>query len=375
MDKETLSNYGWIVICVLVLAVMLALATPFGQFVSNAVKSTTQGLFDVNQNALNSTGLINIGDQSFDENQSNGGNDEYKLSEFGLYYNRPYAGREDRLDDFLVCLTFYENGTCSYTDISGDGYHDMPYKTTTLEGLINLLTGSQEIPEEELEEVLAYFAEMGITKNTTIITISNGEETEPLCAVLSKTEIRTFISDCNIFTCEGEEFTTIGEYGYMINRTGDGYVATVIDRTKTEYQPVETTILGKPVELTNTYTGCDNLKSIVIPSGVTIGYHAFYSCESLENVTISSGVEIIGEGAFLGCTALETVTIPASITRIEQSAFALFLGHPRNGTLKVYYEGTIEQWNNIPENSLLSNLANSDIGGPTELYINGVLVN
>ena len=30
MDKETLSNYGWIVICVLVLAVMIALATPFG---------------------------------------------------------------------------------------------------------------------------------------------------------------------------------------------------------------------------------------------------------------------------------------------------------------------------------------------------------
>ena len=37
MDKETLSNYGWIVICVLVLAVMLALATPFGKFISNAI--------------------------------------------------------------------------------------------------------------------------------------------------------------------------------------------------------------------------------------------------------------------------------------------------------------------------------------------------
>lgn len=66
MDKETLSNYGWIVIYVLVLAVMLALATPFGTFVSDAVKSTTQGLFDVNQNALNSTGLINIDGQEFD---------------------------------------------------------------------------------------------------------------------------------------------------------------------------------------------------------------------------------------------------------------------------------------------------------------------
>ena len=75
MDKETLSNYGWIVICVLILAVMLALATPFGTFVAGAIKSTTAGLFSVNQAALNSTGLIDIGDQSFDDGSGgNGGN-------------------------------------------------------------------------------------------------------------------------------------------------------------------------------------------------------------------------------------------------------------------------------------------------------------
>ena len=73
MDKETLSNYGWIVICVLVLAVMIALATPFGSYISSAVKSTTQGLFDVNKNALNSTGLINIGDQSFSDGTGGSG--------------------------------------------------------------------------------------------------------------------------------------------------------------------------------------------------------------------------------------------------------------------------------------------------------------
>ncbi len=58
MDKETLSNYGWIVICVLVLAVMIALATPFGNYIKDAVWSTTQGLFDVNQNALEAAGII-----------------------------------------------------------------------------------------------------------------------------------------------------------------------------------------------------------------------------------------------------------------------------------------------------------------------------
>ena len=43
MDKETLSNYGWIVICVLVLAVMLALATPFGTFIADGFKATYTG--------------------------------------------------------------------------------------------------------------------------------------------------------------------------------------------------------------------------------------------------------------------------------------------------------------------------------------------
>ena len=43
MDKETLSNYGWVVICTLVIAIMIALATPFGEYIANGVKSTTTG--------------------------------------------------------------------------------------------------------------------------------------------------------------------------------------------------------------------------------------------------------------------------------------------------------------------------------------------
>ena len=60
MDKETLSNYGWVVICVLVLVVMIALATPFGNFIAQAVKGTTEALFGASQNALD-TGLSATG--------------------------------------------------------------------------------------------------------------------------------------------------------------------------------------------------------------------------------------------------------------------------------------------------------------------------
>ena len=38
MDKETLSNYGWVVIVVIVLAIMIVLATPFGNYIA---KGTT----------------------------------------------------------------------------------------------------------------------------------------------------------------------------------------------------------------------------------------------------------------------------------------------------------------------------------------------
>lgn len=57
MDKSTLSNYGWIVIAVLVLSVMIALATPFGRYIEQAVWSTTEGLFDTSEKALNVVGM------------------------------------------------------------------------------------------------------------------------------------------------------------------------------------------------------------------------------------------------------------------------------------------------------------------------------
>ena len=83
MDKETLSNYGWIVILVLVLAVMIALATPFGLFITDAIKSTTQGLFDVNQNALDIAGIV-MPDQKFEEAGIE--NDGNVIPDGGIYY-------------------------------------------------------------------------------------------------------------------------------------------------------------------------------------------------------------------------------------------------------------------------------------------------
>ena len=52
MDRQTLAHYGWIVIVALVLAVMLALATPFGKYVMDGVSSIASGYINASNEAM-----------------------------------------------------------------------------------------------------------------------------------------------------------------------------------------------------------------------------------------------------------------------------------------------------------------------------------
>ena len=152
MDKETLSNYGWIVIAVLVLVVMIALASPFGQFVSQAVQSTTKGLFDVNKSALDSTGLINIDNQEFDvpdmnhgaENGGNVGETPVVPDESGMYYLsgkwtfKENAQQVPNYGTIVQSINFTSNGK-SYTSIEVTG------GTSNIDALYRLPDGTPDM--------------------------------------------------------------------------------------------------------------------------------------------------------------------------------------------------------------------------------------
>ena len=71
------------------------------------------------------------------------------------------------------------------------------------------------------------------------------------------------------------------------------------------------------------FSGCKSLAGVTIPGKVnSIGDRAFGNCTGLTSVTISEGVEEIGDSAFYGCTGLTSVTIPGSVTSIGSGAFS-----------------------------------------------------
>lgn len=109
------------------------------------------------------------------------------------------------------------------------------------------------------------------------------------------------------------------------------------------------------------------LKEVVITGDITsISNSAFYDCNDMEKVVIGKNVETIGEYAFRGCglvtvefeensklttignnafyncSSLVNLTLPATVTTVGTSAFSLC-----NSLENIYYEGTLEDWNNI----------------------------
>ena len=98
------------------------------------------------------------------------------------------------------------------------------------------------------------------------------------------------------------------------------------------------------------FSGCSLLTSINIPSGVTsIGEYAFNSCSSLASISIPEGVTSIGEYAFNSCSSLASISIPESVTSIGQYAFQNCTG------LKNVEIGELEAWCNITFENFASN--------------------
>ena len=107
MDKQTLSSYGWIVVLVLVLSVMIAMATPFGEFIASGFKATYAGFGNVGSNVLDIMSQLP---------GSGGGGNGTEPEPTGIRFYQPYKGKHMNTAYELV---FHEDGALDVYNLGG----------------------------------------------------------------------------------------------------------------------------------------------------------------------------------------------------------------------------------------------------------------
>ena len=87
-------------------------------------------------------------------------------------------------------------------------------------------------------------------------------------------------------------------------------------------ETIETVELPANLTVLPPFDGCENLKEITIPKGVTeIPAICFYNNQSLKKITFEGDVTVIAGSAFKQCYSLESIVLPDSVTEIGDFAF------------------------------------------------------
>lgn len=174
--------------------------------------------------------------------------------------------------------------------------------------------------------------------NDTDITIDDEYEGVPV------TRINDFAGN-NLESAEvihiGKNITDISEWAFSNNQklvnydvnsenesytSVDGALLTIDMKTLVSYPCGGNTSFTMPNTVTEVapraFYKCENLEKLILSSSLeTINEMSFFQCSSINELVFPNTVKFIGKDAFSKCTALTEITIPSSIEEIREYAF------------------------------------------------------
>ena len=139
-----------------------------------------------------------------------------------------------------------------------------------------------------------------------------------------------FVFDIGYNNTDNEYYAIVRAYcgtkeNIVIPKKYKGYkVAVIKENAFAENKNMKSIVIPEGVTVigSEAFYGCKNLTSITIPDSViSIGYRAFSNCEGFKSVVVPDSVTYIGSGAFGGCCNLESVVIPNSVTEMDSWVF------------------------------------------------------
>lgn len=174
--------------------------------------------------------------------------------------------------------------------------------------------------------------------------------------------ILTFTGSGPMFDFQNADAVDVPWYDYLSSATkvviSDG-ITSVGANSFNGFKKIKSVEFADSIEKIgkNAFAYCSNsaFRKLVIPASVKeICENAFIGAENLREVVLNDGLEKIGSSAFYGNKRIRSIVVPSSLKVVETAAF-----HPGMKTnskvndhalKKVYYKGTVEQFEDISIN-------------------------
>ena len=296
MDKQTLSNYGWLVIVTLILAVMLALATPCGTYVGDAVVSVANGFVGTSNEAIDEDNIAINQDKWEDKFDYNG------LSNYNHNASELHPGKNDKI---IPEGAYYGNVNASTGIVTW--YDEMPSTVSEMDIYV-------------YQDYIYMFSELfyntnvgwnvTVTDTSTLLpqgfesTDRNQSTYKPILESINGKPIA--VMNSTFYNCT--QLTDVPEIpSGVINMIGAFDSCTSLKTAPT--------IPNGVIDMSSTFKGCTSLTTAPkIPNSVTDMDGTFSGCTALKVApNIPNNMDSMCN-TFEGCTSLTTApTIPSSV--------------------------------------------------------------
>lgn len=323
MDRETLSHYGWIAICCMIMAVMLAFATPLGDYVKDVANGVLGGFVDTNEGALSEENMNNIVNDWENEFLYNTQTIEDIKVKYELVY---YPTIEDAINGTnptteanSVFGTYYESGVLNIVLLKDTTIEPIEIDRRTV---INLAGNT-----------LKFSSSPGLTVNAHL-TIEGALEGSELISE------QTFAQGRLAYVKEGGKLT-LNKGTYTMKTTGCGNTSAFYVEGDMEANSVNINVSevnGKTygIELASTgYADLENTKIFAVAtSGRSYGVSGSGKLEAVESEFIA--YSNFGESNANGYTSMSSgISVSGEINLKDCKAYGTHSGISASGTVEI----------------------------------------
>jgi hypothetical protein len=326
MDKNTFSKYGAIICAVIIIAIMIAFATPFGRNIARGVVDAVKG-FD---KASGVKFLLKTPQDIKIEGNTLSFKTVKDADQYGVYINgtEVIPDLTDGSVDLASAFSSFE-GSVIIEVIAKDSSGN--HKNSFSAKLWHKLPGLYETDSDVLVKSWNTLVSEGILSAKGVV--QDGKAAELVGDLIVPREI-TVIESRLFDHCTGLTSIKLPETVT--------YVSTYAFNSCTSLKSIN---LPDSIRTLNhtAFNGCKSLTSIVLPKGLTeIRQYTFWGCWGLESIEIPDTLTSIDQRVFKDCKNLTSISLPHSFTTMGTEAF---LGC--TGLVKINYDGTVAEWQNI----------------------------